>query len=695
MQGFKRFGVSFLSAHVAKWGSFLLVVAMIFLCQEQAAHATFGFSTTVGGMNWERQSHAATVLVDGRVLITGGMDGSFSATVVGNTAEIYNPLTGTFTDLGHAMNAARQSHTATRLADGRVLIIGGNITGSVATAEIFNPAGNGGAGSFAATASLPTQLTNFTATLLNNGTVLVAGGSSTLKTAYIFDPAGNGGAGAFTATGSLTITRQLHTATLLSSGNVLIVAGDTGGSTLTGSAEIYFTSGPNAGTFVSLAATLPPRDSAAAVLLSDNRVLIAGGFEAAGVSKTAYIFDPAGAGGAGTFTKTASDMNSGHYLHTVTRLLDNKVLIAGGISAFTFPSLTYTNAAEFFNPAAGGSFTAVSPGMTKKRASHSAVPLTDGSVLIAGGTGDAESIVTAEIYNPAVIAVSPAAFTFDNTFVTETSDAKTFTISNTGPASSSINLTGIAISGTDQSMFTVSSNTCGATLVAPGTCTVSVTFTPSTGGNKSASLVITSSDPERPTLSVPLTGRGVSLSPSVTVAVGGSGTGSVHSTPAGIACDKNGGAGCTSQFTFNTSVTLSPVGDANSLFSGWSCTTGDCSWLSACSGTGDCVIPSLQFDITANAAFTAVKPVKIHGTAFTFDTLTAAYASANTVNGSVIDARASLFAESPNFAGGKSITINGGYDLTFTTNSGFYSTVTGGSFTIGTGQITLSNIIVE
>jgi hypothetical protein len=61
----------------------------------------------------------------------------------------------------------------------------------------------------------------------------------------------------------------------------------------------------------------------------------------------------------------------------------------------------------------------------------------------------------------------------------------------------------------------------------------------------------------------------------------------------------------------------------------------------------------------------------------------------------VIQAREYTFAESPNFAGGKTITINGGYDKTYSTNSGYFSSVSGGSLTIGTGQIVLSNIIVK
>src|SRR5438046_693432 len=89
-----------------------------------------------------RTGHAATVLADGRVLITGGRDGA--GTIVA-TAEIFDPATETSTAVG-ALVTARVSHTATLLPNGRVLIAGGtSATGSLSSAEIFDPA-NPGAG---------------------------------------------------------------------------------------------------------------------------------------------------------------------------------------------------------------------------------------------------------------------------------------------------------------------------------------------------------------------------------------------------------------------------------------------------------------------------------------------------------------------------------------------------------------------
>ena len=119
----------------------------------------------------------------------------------------------------------RYLHTATRLDDGKVLIVGGTNAGgaTVASAEIFNPT----TGAFQTTASLATSRYGHTATLLSNGLVLVAGGATPspgggnqtyLGTAELYNPA----AGSFSATMPMQTTRYLHSATLLPNGEVLV-----------------------------------------------------------------------------------------------------------------------------------------------------------------------------------------------------------------------------------------------------------------------------------------------------------------------------------------------------------------------------------------------------------------------------------------------------------------------------------------
>src|SRR5713101_3461485 len=120
-----------------------------------------------------------------------------------------------------SLNTARDSHTATLLNSGKVLVAGGYNGGYLTSAELYDPV----AGTWTATGSLNTARTNHTATLLNSGKVLVAGGynstSGSLTSAELYDPA----AGTWTATGSLNNGRYAHTATLLSNGKVLVAGG--------------------------------------------------------------------------------------------------------------------------------------------------------------------------------------------------------------------------------------------------------------------------------------------------------------------------------------------------------------------------------------------------------------------------------------------------------------------------------------
>src|SRR5882724_63491 len=180
-----------------------------------------------------RTGHAATVLADGRVLITGGRDGA--GTIVA-TAEIFDPATETSTAVG-ALVTARVSHTATLLPNGRVLIAGGiDAIGSLSSAEIFDPA-NPGAGFRVLSATMGAVRARHTATLLKDGTVLIAGGD-VAGTAEIFDPT--------TETFSSTLLTMAaprigHTATLFSNDSVLLAGGNTDSMELFTPADQKFT----------------------------------------------------------------------------------------------------------------------------------------------------------------------------------------------------------------------------------------------------------------------------------------------------------------------------------------------------------------------------------------------------------------------------------------------------------------------
>ena len=225
---------------------------------EEAAAAPLSSST----MTVERRGHTATRLADGRVLIAGGENGDGTL----NQTEIYDPASGTFSAAGN-MDASRADHTATLLADGRVLVAGGRSGGSaLATTEIFDPA----TGSFTSGPSMSVARAGHSATLFANGRVLIAGGDSNGST-EIFDAS----AGTFTAGGSMGVARSMHSAALLQDGRVLIVGGRDGNGSELLSGEIFDTP---AATFWTIGNALKvSRVSAHLHVLFDGKVQIVGG----------------------------------------------------------------------------------------------------------------------------------------------------------------------------------------------------------------------------------------------------------------------------------------------------------------------------------------------------------------------------------------------------------------------------------
>jgi len=167
-------------------------------------------------MSQPRASHTATVLPDGRVLVSGGSDG----TAHHQSAEIYDPSANTWSSAS-SMSQPRSSHTATLLPDGRVLVAGGiNGASALKTAEIFDSSVN----TWTPVADMGQPRSSHTATLLPDGRVLVAGGydgASALKTAELFDA----GSGLWTPGPSMSDQRASHKATLLPDGRVLVSGG--------------------------------------------------------------------------------------------------------------------------------------------------------------------------------------------------------------------------------------------------------------------------------------------------------------------------------------------------------------------------------------------------------------------------------------------------------------------------------------
>lgn len=260
---------------------------------------------------------------------------------------------GTFSDVGNLVTA-RSNHTATLLASGKVLVAGGigSNGAAIANAELFLPASS----NFSSSGPMTSSRVYHTATQLQNGKVLVTGGfdsnNNVLAQSELYDPATD----SFSATGSMSVARAFHSATLLLNGTVLIAGGSATSDLTTGtpldSVELY---DPATGKFTSLVTSIltDSRYGHSATLLNNGKVLLAGGVGVAGHKlSTSELYDPNSV--AGNKISTSGALATGRWLHTATLMTDGRVLIAGGSSgtiAGGLPSFTYLGSLEIYDPA--------------------------------------------------------------------------------------------------------------------------------------------------------------------------------------------------------------------------------------------------------------------------------------------------------------------------------------------------------
>jgi hypothetical protein len=416
-----------------------------------AASASF---TVTGNLNAARYSHTATLLDDGTVLVAGGYD-----TIVGNalsSGELYNPTQRTFSFTTGSLPYPWYGATATLLNDGTVLIAGGSEGGTV-SAEVYNPSTE----AFTATGNLNTPREDTTATLLNNGMVLITGGwdfnnGVATASAELYNPA----TGTFTFTGNLHSPRFQHTATLLGDGTVLIVGGGSGTGYLT-SAEVY---NPTTGAFTVTTGSLAiGRDFHTATLLNNGMVLIAGGISSTGYLASTVLYNPA----TQSFTATGS-LHTARDAHTATLLNDGTVLIAGGGGTCGSSCVQALSSAELYN-SASGTF-AVTGSLSTARSLPTATLLSDGTVLIAGGSASGNSLASAELYQlqpiaPLIGSISPAS----------------------GPVGTSVTIAGSSF-GAGQGTSTITFNGITAT---PTSWSATMVVTPVPSGATSGSVVVT------------------------------------------------------------------------------------------------------------------------------------------------------------------------------------------------------------
>lgn len=310
----------------------------------------------------------------------------------------------------------RAGHIAALLPDGRVLVAGGaNGNTRLQSAEIFDPAG----GTWSTTQAMNYPRLGHAAVALTDGRVLVLGGHPLVqhcaevftgsppaviaKTAEIYDPA----SGTWVRAADMSAVRNSPAAVLLADGRVLVAGGGNRCGQVYRSAEVY---DPATGTWAPTGSMNVARQAAAAVRLPDGRVLLAGGVSDGsdparpfGSLASAEIYDPA----SGTWTLTGSmnaarlwgsvDVSASEFL---ALLPDGRVLAAGGFdSCYLRCGFVLHASAEVFDPASR-TWTPVGP-MGRARSHHRLSALPKGYVLVAGGHASGVPVGDAEVFDPA------------------------------------------------------------------------------------------------------------------------------------------------------------------------------------------------------------------------------------------------------------------------------------------------------
>lgn len=243
-------------------------------------------------------------LTDGRVIMAGGILSAGSNSAASAEVEVYDPSHDSWAQLP-PMPAPQYDATSALLADGTVLIAGGQAfvpparsladAPPVTTSVLFDPAKN----TWTRLPPLPYAEAGATATLLDDGRILLAGGvdaNSILRTAAIFDPASR----RWALISPMRTARVGAAAVLLRSGQVLVAGGIAGPGQLLSDAELY---DPKKGTWRSTGSMTSARRSPGALALSDGRVLVVGGLGVA----SAEFYDPS----SGTWHETTSMPISG------------------------------------------------------------------------------------------------------------------------------------------------------------------------------------------------------------------------------------------------------------------------------------------------------------------------------------------------------------------------------------------------
>jgi large repetitive protein len=356
-----------------------------------SVHAQTGQWTTRSGPPDVLENSAVLSLSNGKVILAGGILSAGRNTAASAEVEVYDPGHDSWAQLP-PMPAPQYNATAALLADGSILIAGGISTFSetplfnpplVTNAVLFDPAKD----AWVKLPQMPFAETGATATRLDDGRILVAGGvgdNGVLQAAAIFDPSTD----SWAPTSPMRTPRYAAVFVLLKNGQVLVAGGSSGPGQPLSEAELY---DPNKGTWRSAGTMTVARVDPSALVLPDGRVLVTGGFGLA----SAEFYDPS----SGSWNKTTSMPFAG--------LGQAFLLASGDVLALTINGADHTVYSALFNTqttdwAAGPNLRVSSPYPPAE------VQLPDRTVIVLGG-GTVASFGNASVPPPNAAAVATKA----------------------------------------------------------------------------------------------------------------------------------------------------------------------------------------------------------------------------------------------------------------------------------------------
>lgn len=354
-----------------------LVLALV--CASALCAQTF---TPTGSMNEARVQHTATLLNNGKVLVTGGPSA---------TAEIYDPATGTWRYALHSMAYARQAHTAVKLNNGKVLIAGG--TSSPAAGEVFDPATE----QFTLTNAMNAYHGLSPGILLNDGRALLITGSLWffgVGFSEIYDPFTN----SWTTTPAISVGFSLMAGVVLADGTVLAVEGYDG---YTPTAYPFVQRyNPAINTVTAMANAVVSRLQHTATLMPDGKILIAAGSDPSYSVASTELYDPAAPPNGQSQLSTS--LNQGRRGHTATLMPNGDVLVVGGSQSAHGCCFAANLSLAELRDHSSGIWTPAGNTAVPRGYGHTATLLPSGTVLVTGGATGFEnrsSLNTAEIWN--------------------------------------------------------------------------------------------------------------------------------------------------------------------------------------------------------------------------------------------------------------------------------------------------------